>query len=125
MNVKVLQAKIRNATITDASPDYRGSITIDEDILDFLGVHPWQVCDVNLKGEDQYGKPFRGTTYIIPGPRNTGCVEANGALAYHISKGDIVHVNVYCDIDILDAPFWEPVILENNIDFSWYEKDVV
>jgi aspartate 1-decarboxylase len=114
MTVKVLQAKIRNALVTDASMHYRGSITIDEDILDELGVLPWQVCDINLKGEDQYGTSFRGRTYTIAGPRGTGVVEANGALAYHISKGDTVHVNFYCDMPYETAKTHEPIIIESN-----------
>ena len=119
--IQVLQTKIMNATITGASTEYRGSITIDQNIMDEMGVVPWQVCDVNLKGDDQYGKAFRGTTYIIPGPRGTGCVEANGALACHISKGDIVHINVYCYIPFDPDVFHDPVIIEDNL--TW-KKDV-
>lgn len=116
MMIKKLVAKIRHATITKASPDYKGSITIDEDIMDYLGIQEWQAVDVNLKGDDQYGKPFRGTTYVIPGPRGTGCVEANGALACHISKGDVVHINAYgyCDRDEWSE---SPIILESNLKF--------
>ena len=51
MTVKVLQAKISNAIITESSVKYKGSITIDPDILDEMGVLEWQVCDVNLKFE--------------------------------------------------------------------------
>lgn len=119
--IQVLQAKIRHATITAASPEYKGSITIDQDIMDEMNVVPWQACDVNLKGDDQYGKPFRGTTYIIPGPRGTGCVEANGALACHISKGDIVHINVYCYITFDPDVSHDPIIIEDNL--TW-KKDV-
>jgi len=114
MIVKVLQAKISNAVITGSCVDYRGSITIDQDILDYLGVVPYQACDVNLKGEDQYGRPFRGTTYILSGKRGTGVVEANGALSYHLSKGDIVHVNIYCDMDFHEAKNYKPIVLESN-----------
>lgn len=114
MTVKVLQAKIRNALVTGSSTEYRGSITIDRDILDEMGVLPWQVCDVNLKGEDQYGRPFRGTTYILEGKRGTGVVEANGALSYHISKGDTVHVNIYCDMPYETAKTHKPLIIESN-----------
>lgn len=114
MTVKVLQAKIQNALITGSSTSYKGSITIDQDILDDLGVLPYQVCDVNLKGEDQYGQPFRGTTYVLPGKRGTGCCEANGALSYHISKNDIVHVNIYCDMPYESAKDHRPIIIESN-----------
>lgn len=116
MIVKVLQAKIQNAVITASSEEYKGSITIDEDILDELGVLPYQVCDVNLKGFDQWGKPFRGTTYILPGKRGSKCCEANGALSYHISTGDIVHINIYASMSYESAMFHVPNVIESNIE---------
>ena len=121
MIITVLQAKIRNAKVTGSSPNYRGSITIDQDIMDDLGIVPWQQVDVNLKGEDQYGQPFRGRTYVIPGPRGTGCVEANGALSYHISTGDIVHINVYAHIDYKNAADHHPLVIENSWDYDRIE----
>jgi len=117
MTVQMLQAKIQNALVTGSSVSYKGSITIDQNILDDLGVLPYQVCDVNLKGEDQYGQPFRGTTYILPGKRGTGCCEANGALSYHISKNDIVHVNIYCTMSYEAAQHYKPVIIESNEEY--------
>ena len=114
MMVEVLQAKLQNATVTDSSVNYRGSITVDQDILDDMGVVPYQSCDVNLKGEDQYGKPFRGKTYFLSGERGTGKVEANGALAYHISKNDTVHINVYCNVPREAAKDHKPIIIESN-----------
>ena len=118
MMISVLQAKIRYAIITDASPEYKGSITIDEDIMDDLGVVEWQECDVNAMNEDQYGlPPFRGTTYILKGQRGTGCIEANGALAYHLSVGDVVHINVYAMIDAEAGKDHKPIVIESNEDY--------
>lgn len=114
MMIEMLQAKLQNAIITDSSVSYRGSITVDEDIMDEMGVVEYQRCDVNLKGEDQYGIPFRGNTYFLAGPRGTGCVEANGALSYHISKADIVHINVYCQMTPEAAKEYKPIIIESN-----------
>lgn len=114
MTIEILQAKLQNAIITGSSIRYRGSITIDEDIMDEMGVVEYQRCDVNLKGEDQYGIPFRGNTYILAGPRGTGCVEANGALSYHLSIGDTVHINVYCQMLLTEAKDYKPVVVESN-----------
>ena len=115
MLVSVLQAKIRYATITASNPEYKGSITIDEDLMDSMGVCEWQVCDVNAMAQDQYGgPPFRGQTYILPGKRGTGCVETNGALAYHLSVNDIAHINVYCLKDVETAKTHKPIIIESN-----------
>ena len=116
MLVRILQAKIRYATITEANPTYRGSITIDEDIMDEMNIVEWQVVSVNAMAEDQYGKgPFRGETYVIKGKRGTGEVCANGALAYHLSRGDVVHINVYSMMDSESAKTHRPIIIEKNI----------
>lgn len=111
MLITVLQAKIRKAVVTAADPEYKGSITIDEDILDEMGVYPYQVCDVNQNAKGG----VRTRTYIIPGKRGTGCVECNGALAHHIKKGDIVHVNVYSQIWKQEYPIHKPVIIDTNV----------
>jgi len=115
MLVSVLQAKIRYATITASNPEYKGSITIDEDLMDEMGVVQWQACDVNAMAQDQYGgPPFRGQTYILPGKRGTGCVETNGALSYHLSVNDIAHINIYCLISSELAVSHKPIIIESN-----------
>jgi len=115
MLIEVLAAKIRYAKVTGSSMDYHGSITIDQDLLDDMGVWPWQSADINLWGEDQHGRSFRGRTYILPGKRGTGCVEANGALAYHIIKGDIIHINIFGYMSPESAAEHEPIIIESNI----------
>lgn len=116
MQITILQAKIRNATVTGANHKYKGSITIDEDLMDELGVVEWQVVTVNAMAEDQYGRgPFRGQTYVLKGERGTGEICANGALARFISKGDIVHINVYALMDSESAKTHKPIIIEKNI----------
>lgn len=108
MLVNILQAKIQTAIVTASDVRYEGSITVDEDILDEMGVVAGQQCDVNcIDG-------FRGTTYFLAGPRGSGCVEANGALASHILKGDVIHINVYCQMSIEAARDYKYIIIESN-----------
>ena len=73
MTIEVLMAKLQTAVVTDSNIKYKGSVTLDRDIMDDLGVKPYQKCDVNMIGEDEYGRSFRGHCYILPGPRGTGC----------------------------------------------------
>jgi len=115
MLVQILQAKIRYATVTASNPKYKGSITIDADLLDEMGVSEWQVADVNAMSSDQYELPFRGRTYILAGPRGSGCCETNGALAYHLSVGDVVHVNIYATVSRETAETHKPIIIESNV----------
>jgi len=108
MLVEMLQAKIRYAHVTESNPEYKGSVTIDEDLMDEMGVLPFQRCEVNSMSG------FRGFTYIIPGKRGSGCVGANGALAAHILKGDIIHINVFCLLSKESAHGHTPIIIESN-----------
>ena len=108
MTVGVLYSKLRTGFVTGSSVEYKGSITIDENIMDDLGIVEWQECDVNSRDG------FRGTTYVLKGKRGTGCVEANGALASHVFKGDIVHINFYAQMSMEAAKEWSPIIVESN-----------
>ncbi len=82
-----LHAKIHKATVTQADPDYIGSITIDEDLIDKAGLLPGEKVLVvsNSSGA-------RLETYIIAGERNSGIISMNGAAAHLVKKGDKIIV---------------------------------
>lgn len=83
----VLHSKIHMATVTAALPDYVGSITIDADILDAVGM---RVNDVVLVADCRNGNRFE--TYIFEGERGSGKIEINGAAAHLVDPGDKVIV---------------------------------
>ncbi|AGT32491.1 aspartate decarboxylase [Geobacillus genomosp. 3] len=86
----LMNAKIHRARVTEANLDYVGSITIDEDILDAVGmVANEKVQVVN----NNNGARFE--TYIIPGERGSGVFCLNGAAARLVQKGDIIIVISY------------------------------
>ena len=82
---KVLHSKIHMATVTAALPDYVGSITIDADILDAVGM---RVNDAVLVADCRNGNRFE--TYIFEGERGSGRIEINGAAAHLVEPGDMV-----------------------------------
>ena len=86
MVLDLLKAKIHCATVTEANLHYMGSITIDEDLMDAAGILPNEHVHVvnNNNGE-------RIETYVIPGPRKSGCICLNGAAARKFQVGDIVY----------------------------------
>ena len=90
----LLKGKIHRATVTQADPDYEGSITLDPvlmeaaDILPFEQVH---VLDVD--------NGARLTTYAIEGERGSGQVCINGAAARLIGAGDTVIILHYTQMD--------------------------
>jgi aspartate 1-decarboxylase len=85
-----MNAKIHRARVTEANLNYVGSITIDADILDAVGmVANEKVQIVN----NNNGARFE--TYIIPGERGSGVFCLNGAAARLVQKGDIIIVISY------------------------------
>ena len=86
----LMNAKIHRARVTEANLNYVGSITIDADILDAVGmVANEKVQVVN----NNNGARFE--TYIIPGERGSGVFCLNGAAARLVQKGDVIIVISY------------------------------
>lgn len=109
MMVQMLYSKIRFATVTKSSFKYKGSIGIDEDIMDELGILENQVVNVNGMGGE-----IRTETYVIPEERGSRAVVVRGALANYLYKGDICHINVYVMMDYETAKTHKPIIIEKN-----------
>ena len=89
-----LRCKLHEVIVTDANPDYEGSITIDEDLMDAAGLLAYERVDVNGKHF-----PARITTYVIPGERGSGIIALNGGAAQHFAVGNAVHVLCYAEYD--------------------------
>lgn len=86
----MMNGKIHRATVTEANLNYVGSITIDQDILDAVGMMANEKVQIvnNNNGA-------RLETYIIPGDRGSGVVCLNGAAARLVQPGDIVIIISY------------------------------
>jgi aspartate 1-decarboxylase len=78
-----MSSKIHKATVTEANLDYVGSITIDEELLDYAGLLPNEKVLVvsNTTGA-------RLETYIIQGERGSGYIGVNGAASHLIGAGE-------------------------------------
>lgn len=79
----LMRSKIHNATVTEANLAYVGSITIDEDLIDLVGLWAGERVLVvsNTSGA-------RLETYIIAGERGSGAICMNGAAAHLIGQGE-------------------------------------
>jgi aspartate 1-decarboxylase len=85
-----MHAKLHRVTVTEANVNYVGSITIDEDLLDLVGIFPLEEVDVvNLNN----GK--RWSTYAIPGRRGSGEICPNGGAALLCEPGDLLIIYAY------------------------------
>ena len=92
--IKLMHAKLHRVRVTEANVNYVGSITIDEDLMDKVGILPLEEVDViNLEN----GK--RWSTYAIAGEAGSGEICPNGGAALLCKPGDILIIIAYeyCD----------------------------
>lgn len=86
----MMRAKLHRATVTEANLNYVGSITIDKDLMDAVGiVENEKVQIVN----NNNGARFE--TYVITGERGSKVVCLNGAAARLVQPGDKVIIICY------------------------------
>jgi aspartate 1-decarboxylase len=78
----MLKAKIHRDTVTDKCLDYEGSLTIDQDLMDAVGLLPHEQIQVYNVTQGQ-----RFETYTIAGARGTGTICVNGAAAHLVEIG--------------------------------------
>ena len=103
MLIEVLKSKIHRIKVTDGNLDYIGSLTLDIDLMEKVGLisgEKIQVLNVN-NGE-------RLETYVIEGQRGKGDVIVNGPATYKINKGDIIIINSFALVDHKSAKKFKP-----------------
>lgn len=106
MILSILKSKIHCATVTEANLHYMGSITIDEDLMDAAGLLPNEHVHVvnNMNGA-------RIETYVIRGPRKSGCICLNGAAARLFHVGDEVIIMSYAGMTLDEAQGFSPKVV--------------
>ncbi|MCY8203274.1 MULTISPECIES: aspartate 1-decarboxylase [unclassified Bacillus (in: firmicutes)] len=105
----MMSGKLHRATVTEANLNYVGSITIDEDLLDAVGMLPNEKVQIvnNNNGA-------RLETYIIPGKRGSGIICLNGAAARLVQEGDKVIIISYKMMSDQEAASHEPKVAVLN-----------
>lgn len=111
MTIELLKCKIHCVKVTEANLHYMGSITIDQDLMDAVGLLPGERVFIvnNNNGE-------RLDTYAIAGERGSGCICLNGAAARKVQVGDEVIIMAYCQMTTEEAKGFAPKVIfpENN-----------
>ena len=92
-----LRAKIHRATVTEADPDYEGSISIDRALCREAGLLEFEQVDVL-----DINNGARFTTYVIYG--EAGQIKINGAAARLVDVGDLVNICAYIGLEPDDVP---------------------
>jgi aspartate 1-decarboxylase len=111
MLVYLLKSKLHRAQVTAANLEYEGSLTIDRDLMDKVGLLPYEriLCS-NMSNAQRF------ETYAIPGERASGQIILNGAAAHLGKPGDRLTIMSFTEVDALEAKFWKPhvVVLGNK-----------
>ena len=99
----LLRAKIHRATVTDANPDYVGSITVDDELLQRSDI--WSGEKV-LVADIENGARFE--TYAVSGKSGSGVICVNGSAARLVKKGDKIIIMAF---EYSDKPVEQKVVL--------------
>ena len=123
--IKLMHGKLHRVTVTEANVNYVGSITIDRDLMDKVGILPLEEVDViNLDN----GK--RWSTYAIAGEAGTGEICPNGGAALLCKPGDLLIIIAYeyCDrAKVMSGGHQAKVVVadENNRCQKFIEQNLV
>jgi aspartate 1-decarboxylase len=118
MLLHLLKSKLHLATVTAAELHYHGSVSIPGDLLDAVGLLPYEKV---LIGNCSNG--LRGETYVIRGEPGSGQIQMNGAMARLATPGDRIIILSFCEVTPQEAAVHHPKIAvldrENRIVEQW------
>ena len=102
----VMRSKIHKAIVTEANLDYIGSITIDQELIERVGLWPGEKVLVvsNTSGA-------RLETYVIAGEPGSGVICMNGACSHLIKAGEEI---IIIGFELTDTPIESTSILVNR-----------
>ncbi|REJ94901.1 MAG: aspartate 1-decarboxylase [Planctomycetota bacterium] len=83
MQLQLLKSKLHMATVTAADLHYHGSVGISADLMETVGLLPYEKV---LIGNCSTGQ--RGETYVIRKEAGSGEIQMNGAMARLAAAGD-------------------------------------
>ena len=105
MEIEVLKAKLHRIRVTEACLDYEGSLTLDPDDMEAVGILPYEKI---LCANVENGSRFE--TYAIAGARGSGVCCLNGAAARLGKVGDRLIVMAFARMSADEAAAWQPKV---------------
>ena len=103
MNITLLKAKLHRIRVTEANLDYEGSLTLDPDDMEAVGIVPYEKI---LVADLENGNRFE--TYAIAGRRGSRVCCLNGAAARLGKVGDRLIVMCFAQVSPDEAAGWQP-----------------
>lgn len=108
----MFRSKIHNAIVTQANADYIGSITIDSELMDKVGL--WQDERVLVVSNTSGA---RLETYVIRGERFSGAIELNGGAVHLIKPGESIIIGFELSADPIDP---KNILVDEGSKFNRY-----
>ncbi len=103
MQIQILKSKLHRIRVTEACLDYEGSLTLDPDDMEAVGIMPYEKI---LVADVENGNRFE--TYAICGKRGSHVCCLNGAAAHQGKVGDRVIVMAFALATLEEAQGWVP-----------------
>ena len=103
MQVTLLKSKLHKAEITSVKPNYSGSLSMDQTLMEQAGfLHHEKILVGNITNGERF------ETYCIPAPHGSGEIGLNGAAAHKGKPGDLVVIMTFINLNPEEAAVWEP-----------------
>ena len=106
MQLKLLKSKLHLAVVTGSDLNYHGSLTIDPDLMESVGILPYEAIIVS-----NVSTGLRAETYALPGVRGLGQIELNGAMARIGTVGDRLIVMAFALLEPHEVPTHRPNVV--------------
>lgn len=90
MFLQMCKSKIHKAVVTEANLEYKGSITLDKELMEAAGIYPYEKVLVA-----NFANGARFETYAIEGKAGSKVVCLNGAAAKLAKAGDTITVMAF------------------------------
>jgi aspartate 1-decarboxylase len=98
MKIEMLKAKLHQACVTHADVEYEGSLGIDVELMEAVGLYPYEkVLVANINNGS------RLETYVIAEPFGSRRIVLNGAAARLGSVGHRVIIMSFCWVDEVEV----------------------
>ena len=105
MVLTLLKAKLHRIRVTEACLDYEGSLTLDPDDMEAVGIVPYEKI---LCADVENGNRFE--TYAIAGRRGSHVCCLNGAAARKGKVGDRLIVMAFAQMGVEESLNWTPKV---------------
>lgn len=106
MTLTLLKSKLHRIRVTEACLHYEGSLTLDPDDMEAVGIVPYERI---LVADVENGNRFE--TYAITGKRGSHVCCLNGAAAHKGAVGDRLIVMAFAAVTPEEADGFTPKVL--------------